>query len=164
MLCQSSLTLADNKSFPSLYKRLSTIEKSCFINHHIPTTFGCHGYVWICFRSFFYLHNGISNISLKCYITKYSHWYTSGSKFTFFLLSRLYNYSIIYMSLAWLVINGVTSEGSAVLGLRKLGAWSAVSVGRLTLVEGGAVRSPGPPVSISAMLANLTCLVLLRKL
>ncbi len=31
----------------------------------------------------------------------------------------------------------VTSEGSAVLGLRKFGACSAVSVGRLTLVEGG---------------------------
>ncbi len=36
-------------------------------------------------------------------------------------------------------ISGVTSEGSAVLGLRKFGACSAVSVGRLTLVEGGLV-------------------------
>ena len=35
--------------------------------------------------------------------------------------------------------SGVTSEGSAVLGLRKFGACSAVSVGRLTLVEGGLV-------------------------
>ncbi len=36
-------------------------------------------------------------------------------------------------------ISGVTSEGSAVLGLRKFGACLAVSVGRLTLVEGGLV-------------------------
>ncbi len=36
-------------------------------------------------------------------------------------------------------ISRVTSEGSAVLGLRKFGACSAVSVGRLTLVEGGLV-------------------------
>ena len=35
--------------------------------------------------------------------------------------------------------SGVTSVDSAVLGLRKLGACAAVSVGRLTLVEGGAV-------------------------
>ena len=33
----------------------------------------------------------------------------------------------------------VSSVGSAVLGLRKLGACAAVSLGRLTLVEGGAV-------------------------
>ncbi len=33
----------------------------------------------------------------------------------------------------------VNSEDSAVLGLRKFGACSAVSVGRLTLVEGGLV-------------------------
>ncbi len=48
--------LADNKSFPSLYTRLSTIEKSCFINHHIPTTFGCHGYMfgYVLDRSFTY--------------------------------------------------------------------------------------------------------------
>ncbi len=32
--------------------------------------------------------------------------------------------------------SGVTSEGPAVLGLRKFRACSAVSVGRLTLVEG----------------------------
>ena len=38
-----------------------------------------------------------------------------------------------------LLVHGVTSEGSAVLGLRKFGACSAVSVGRLTLVEGGLV-------------------------
>ncbi len=36
-------------------------------------------------------------------------------------------------------ISEVTSEDSAVLGLRKFGACSAVSVGRLTLVEGGLV-------------------------
>ena len=35
--------------------------------------------------------------------------------------------------------SGVTSEGPAVLGLRKFRACSAVSVGRLTLVEGGLV-------------------------
>ncbi len=36
--------------------------------------------------------------------------------------------------------SGVTSEGSAVLlGLRNFGTCSAVSVGRLTLVEGGLV-------------------------
>ncbi len=38
-----------------------------------------------------------------------------------------------------LFTSGVTSEGSDVLGLRKFGACSAVSVGRLTLVEGGLV-------------------------
>ena len=38
-----------------------------------------------------------------------------------------------------LFTSGVTSEDSAVLGLRKFGACSAVSVGRLTLVEGGLV-------------------------
>ncbi len=36
-------------------------------------------------------------------------------------------------------IRRYSAEGSAVLGLRKFGACSAVSVGRLTLVEGGLV-------------------------
>ena len=31
----------------SIAKRLSTIKKCwCYINHHIPTTFGCHGNVF----------------------------------------------------------------------------------------------------------------------
>ena len=49
-----------------------------------------------------------------------------------YLYYRFYNRVSLFTS-------GVTSEFSAVLGLRKFGACSAVSVGRLTLVEGGLV-------------------------
>ncbi len=47
--------------------------------------------------------------------------------------------NVFFYNKGLIVISGVTSEGSAVLGLRKFGACSAVSVGRLTLVEGGLV-------------------------
>ena len=62
--------------------------------------------------------------------------------------------------------NGVTSDDSSLLGDRKLGAWSAVSLGRLILVDGGAVSSPvvliwGLRFSPRVM---RTCLVELRKL
>ena len=51
----------------------------------------------------------------------------------------MYKYNVLVQDYnkVSLFTSGVTSEGSAVLGLRKFGACSAVSVGRLTLVEGG---------------------------
>ncbi len=49
----------------------------------------------------------------------------------------MYKYNVLVLD--YMFTSGVTSEGSAVLGLRKFGACSAVSVGRLTLVEGGLV-------------------------
>ncbi len=50
-----------------------------------------------------------------------------------------YKYNVILLQKVSSFTSGVTSEGSDVLGLRKFGACSAVSVGRLTLVEGGLV-------------------------
>ncbi len=49
------------------------------------------------------------------------------------------NSKIFFYNKVSLFTSGVTSEGSDVLGLRKFGACSAVSVGRLALVEGGLV-------------------------
>ena len=55
----------------------------------------------------------------------------------------MYKYNVLVLAIDYnmvsLFTSGVTSEGSAVLRLRKFGACSAVSVGRLTLVEGGLV-------------------------
>ena len=62
--------------------------------------------------------------------------------------------------------NGVTSDDSSPLGDRKLGAWSAVSLGRLILVDGGAVSSPDVRGLIRRLRFSprvmLTCLVELR--
>ncbi len=75
MLCQSSIYLSRKRLVIFIAKRLSTIEKCwCYINHHIPTTFGCHGN-----RFGYVLDNLFTNTMVSSYflrnvpIPKYLH-------------------------------------------------------------------------------------------